>query len=148
MYSLIFASKISWLYRSFLSRTPQCRKQAKHWRFILSYLIFVKFLLSLFLIVVYFFRTVIMYSFHCGHARQAWTDRCAALTAASVARYAMCHLAQHSLDKYFWYHFSRYLHSATRAFALSDTYDPISINWSVRQKNKIIEAFGIYTLVN
>lgn len=35
----------------------------------------------------FFLRTVIVYSFHCGHARQAWTDHSAALTAASVARY-------------------------------------------------------------
>lgn len=42
----------------------------------------------------FFFRTIIVYSFHCGHARQAWTDHSAALTAASVARYAMYLLAQ------------------------------------------------------
>lgn len=34
-------------------------------------------------------RTIIAYSFRCDHAHQAWTDRCAALTAASVARYAI-----------------------------------------------------------
>lgn len=76
-----------------------------------------------FLIVVYlffFFRTIIVYSFHCGHARQAWTDHSAALTAASVARYAMYLLAQpfsqeipliiyeifwNIYDPYSWFHF-------------------------------------------
>lgn len=75
-----------------------------------------------FLIVVYlffFFRTIIVYSFHCGHARQAWTDHSAALTAASVARYAMYLLAQpfsqetpliiyeifwNIYGPYFWFH--------------------------------------------
>lgn len=68
----------------------------------------------------FFFRTIIVYSFHCGHARQAWTDHSAALTAASVARYAMYLLAQpfsqeipliiyeifwNIYDPYSWFHF-------------------------------------------
>ena len=60
----------------------------------LSSLLFFIFIIAFLIVVSFFFRTVIVYSFHCGHARQAWTDHSAALTAASVVRYAMYLLAQ------------------------------------------------------